>query len=236
MSSLKDDVFLEKINLRGCSLSDKRIAKAQIEPFFAALAASINPVPELEFETPLDLLVAVVLSAQCTDKAVNKVTAVLWKECRKAQDYIDLGEEELAVRCRSIGLYRAKSKAIVGLCRQLVAEHGGEVPADREALMRLPGVGRKTANVVLNVAFGQDTLPVDTHVFRVANRTGLAPEKTPEAVELALLPIIPKPYRHAAHHLLLLHGRYVCKARKPECDRCVVSSWCKHFKELGMRN
>ncbi|NLF93758.1 MAG: endonuclease III [Oligosphaeraceae bacterium] len=200
---------------------------AEVESLFAKLARARDPKPELSYRTPLDLLVAVVLSAQTTDKAVNKVTAELWKHCRTAQDYLAWGQERLEESCRSIGLFRNKSRAIIGLCQSLLENHHGLVPPEREALMRLPGVGRKTANVVLNVAFGQPTLAVDTHVFRVANRTGLAAANTPEETEEQLLAVIPAQYLRHAHHYLLLHGRYCCTARKPDCENCPIRQECR---------
>ena len=208
------------------------LSDAEVAAFFQTLSAHIVPKAELHFSTPLDLLIAVVLSAQCTDKAVNRVTAALWQHCRTASDYLDWGQERLEVSCRSIGLFRAKAKAIVGICQQLLAHHGGDVPRSREELMALPGVGRKTANVVLNVAFGEPVLAVDTHIFRVANRCGLVKAATPEATELALLPRIPPEYLKDAHHYLLLHGRYTCKARTPECQTCPVTALCRFFASL----
>lgn len=203
------------------------LSSCEIESLFAKLAKAREPKAELNFQTPLDLLVAVVLSAQATDISVNKVTAELWKHCRTAEDYLAWGQPRLEESCRSIGLFRNKSKAIIGLCQCLLERHNGQVPADREALMQLPGVGRKTANVVLNVAFGQPTLAVDTHVFRVANRTGLAAANTPEKVEAQLLAVIPERYLQNAHHYLLLHGRYCCTARRPDCENCPIALECR---------
>lgn len=203
------------------------LSDVEVADFFRILATHIVPKGELHHTTPLDLLIAVVLSAQSTDKAVNRVTAELWQHCRSAEDYLDWGQERLEDSLRSIGLYRSKAKAIIGICRLLLERHGGEVPRTREELMALPGVGRKTANVVLNVAFGEPVLAVDTHIFRVANRCGLVRAATPEATELALLPRIPPEYLKNAHHYLLLHGRYTCKARKPECDACPVATLCR---------
>ncbi|MGI5925464.1 MAG: endonuclease III [Lentisphaeria bacterium] len=203
------------------------LSAAEIADFFQILSTHIVPKGELHYTTPLDLLIAVVLSAQSTDKAVNRVTAELWQYCRNAEDYLDWGQERLEDSLRSIGLFRAKAKAIIGICRLLLERHGGEVPRTREELMALPGVGRKTANVVLNVAFGEPVLAVDTHIFRVANRCGLVKAATPEATELALLPRIPPEHLKNAHHYLLLHGRYTCKARKPECDNCPVATLCR---------
>jgi endonuclease-3 len=198
----------------------------QVERLFAILAEHIVPKAELDWETPLDLLVAVVLSAQSTDKAVNRITASLRQECRTPEEYLELGEEGLQERIRTIGLFRNKAKSIIGLCERLAAEHEGSVPRTREALQALPGVGRKTANVVLNVAFGQPVIAVDTHIFRVANRVGLTCEKTPEKTELALLKRVPERYLKNAHHYLLLHGRYTCTARKPACGTCPARPVC----------
>ncbi|WP_081910264.1 endonuclease III [Thermopetrobacter sp. TC1] len=190
-------------------------------------AANPNPTSELFWTNPYTLLVAVVLSAQMTDKGVNKVTEQLFKEVDTPEKMVALGEEKLAERIRSINYYKTKARNVIALSRALVEKYGGEVPHDRKALESLPGVGRKTANVVLNVAFGEPTIAVDTHIFRVANRTGLALGKTPQEVEKILLKVIPEKYRHNAHHWLILHGRYVCKARKPECERCIICDICK---------
>lgn len=197
------------------------------EAFFERLSA-INPHPttELEFNTPFELLVAVALSAQATDVGVNKATRRLFAVANTPQAILDLGLAGLKDHIKTIGLYNNKAKHIIRLCEQLIAEHGGEVPDDRDALEALPGVGRKTANVVLNTAFGHPTMAVDTHIFRVANRTGLAAGKTPLAVEKALLKRVPERYLLNAHHWLILHGRYVCKARSPECHRCPVVDLC----------
>jgi endonuclease-3 len=188
-----------------------------------------NPRPrsELVYASPYELLVAVVLSAQATDKSVNLATAKLFRLARTPQAMVALGEARLAEQIRSIGLYRTKAKNVIALSRQLLERHGGEVPADRAALEALPGVGRKTANVVLNVAFGEPTIAVDTHIFRVANRTGLAPGKDPLAVEQGLLKFTPEEFRRHAHHWLILHGRYVCTARKPRCPECVIRDLCE---------
>jgi endonuclease-3 len=201
--------------------------KKDIEEFFRRLAAA-RPIPETElaFDTPYTLLVAVVLSAQATDVSVNKATEKLYAVASTPEQIVALGEARLAEYIRTIGLYRTKARNVIKLSELLLAHHGGTVPRDREALEALPGVGRKTANVVLNVAFGEETIAVDTHIFRVGNRTGLAPGKTPLDVELGLLKRVPPPYRRHAHHWLILHGRYVCKARKPECPACVVSDLC----------
>ncbi len=190
-------------------------------------AADPNPTSELFWTNPYTLLVAVVLSAQMTDKGVNKVTERLFQEVDTPEKMVALGEEKLAERIRSINYYKTKAKNVIALSRELIERFGGKVPRDRKALESLPGVGRKTANVVLNVAFGEPTIAVDTHIFRVANRTGLALGKTPQEVEKILLEVIPEKYRHNAHHWLILHGRYVCKARKPECERCMICDICK---------
>lgn len=200
---------------------------AAVQEFFRRLSAA-NPEPksELEYVNPYTLLVAVVLSAQATDVGVNKATGPLFRIVTTPQQMVDLGEERLRGFIKTIGLFNTKAKNVIKLSEILVARHGGEVPRDREALETLPGVGRKTANVVLNVAFGEETIAVDTHIFRVGNRTGLAPGKTPDAVEAKLLKAVPKAYRRHAHHWLILHGRYVCKARKPDCLVCPVSDLC----------
>jgi endonuclease-3 len=188
-----------------------------------------NPRPksELDFRNPYELLVAVVLSAQATDKSVNLATAKLFPVARTPQEMVALGEERLAEHIRTIGLYRTKAKNVIALSRLLIERHGGRVPAERAALEALPGVGRKTANVVLNVAFGEPTIAVDTHIFRVANRTGLAPGKDPLAVEERLLKFTAGEFRLHAHHWLILHGRYVCTARKPRCPECVIRDLCE---------
>jgi len=197
------------------------------EEFFRRLQAlNPNPTTELEYSTPFELLVAVILSAQATDVGVNKATARLFPQARTPRQILDLGLDGLKRHIRTIGLYNAKAENIVRTCRILLERHGGEVPRDRAALEALPGVGRKTANVVLNTAFGEPTIAVDTHIFRVANRTGLAPGKTPLAVEKALLRVVPKAFLKDAHHWLILHGRYTCKARKPDCPRCIVRDLC----------
>lgn len=190
---------------------------------FARLRAG-NPAPttELEYATTFQLLIAVLLSAQATDKSVNLATRKLFADAPTPQAMLALGESGLAAYINRIGLYPTKAKNAIATCRQLIALHGGEVPREREALEALPGVGRKTANVILNTAFGQPTIAVDTHIFRVANRTKLAPGKTALAVELKLLKSVPEQFRHDAHHWLILHGRYICKARKPECWRCPI--------------
>jgi endonuclease-3 len=198
-----------------------------IEAFFATLAAA-NPQPqtELQYTSVFELLAAVLLSAQATDVGVNKATRRLFALAPTPQKMVDLGVENVTELIRTIGLFRNKAKNLVATCRILVEQHGGQVPRSREALEALPGVGRKTANVVLNVAFGEATMAVDTHVFRVSNRTGLAPGRTPLEVELKLLRRIPASYRVDAHHWLILHGRYLCLARKPRCDVCAVRPCC----------
>ncbi len=194
---------------------------------FARLARQRpEPTTELAYESPFELLVAVVLSAQATDVGVNKATRPLFARANTPQAILDLGPDELTDSIRTIGLYKNKARNVYALCRQLIEKHGGEVPADRDALEDLPGVGRKTANVVLNTVFRQPTMAVDTHIFRVANRTGLARGKTVRAVEDRLLKVIPREYRLDAHHWLILHGRYVCKARKPDCGACIVCDLC----------
>lgn len=199
----------------------------QIEAFFARLAkANPNPRGELDFINPYTLLVAVVLSAQATDVSVNKATEPLFKIVDTPDKMLRLGEAKLKTYIKTIGLYNTKAKNVMALSRILVEEYGGKVPAERETLQKLPGVGRKTANVVLNVAFGQPTMAVDTHIFRVGNRTGLAPGKDPLAVELALEKRVPEKFKLHAHHWLILHGRYVCKARKPDCPLCMVNDIC----------
>jgi endonuclease III len=204
------------------------LKKPQIEEFFARLAkANPNPRGELEYLNPYTLLVAVVLSAQATDVSVNKATEPLFKIADSPEKMLKLGEAKLKGFIKTIGLFNTKAKNVIRLSEILIQEHGGKVPADREILQTLPGVGRKTANVVLNIAFGQPTMAVDTHIFRVGNRTGLAPGKDVLAVELMLEKRVPEPYRLHAHHWLILHGRYVCKARKPDCPVCVVNDICQ---------
>jgi endonuclease-3 len=200
----------------------------EVREFFARLAER-NPAPtsELVHSDPYTLLVAVVLSAQATDKGVNKATAPLFKKIDTPKKMVALGEDKLREAIKTIGLYRNKAKNVIALSKALIEKHGGEVPHDREALEALPGVGRKTANVVLNVAFGEKTIAVDTHIFRVGNRTKLAPGKTPLEVEMNLEKIVPDEFKLHAHHWLILHGRYVCVARKPKCEECVVSDLCK---------
>ncbi|NQW11623.1 MAG: endonuclease III [Alphaproteobacteria bacterium] len=203
------------------------MTNAAVESFFTRLKAD-NPEPEgeLEWASPYTLLVAVVLSAQATDVGVNKATRVLFVAADTPEAMVALGEEGVRTHIKTIGLFNAKAKNVIALSRILIDQHGGQVPRDRAALEALPGVGRKTANVVLNVAFGEPTIAVDTHLFRVANRTGMAPGKTPLAVELALLQRVPPAYLRQAHHWLILHGRYVCKARTPRCPDCPVRDVC----------
>jgi endonuclease-3 len=196
---------------------------------FARLAgANPHPTTELAYRTPYELLVAVILSAQATDKSVNLATRELFKVADTPQKMVALGADGLISYIKTIGLFRMKAKNVVETSRLLVERYGGEVPATREALEQLPGVGRKTANVVLNTAFGQDTMAVDTHIFRVANRTGIAPGETPLEVEERLVKFVPEPYRRNAHHWLILHGRYVCKARKPDCPQCLIRDLCEY--------
>ncbi len=198
-----------------------------VEPFFATLRAA-NPQPntELEYTNVFELLAAVLLSAQSTDAGVNKATRRLFAVANTPQRMLALGLPALTEHIRTLGLYRNKARNLIETCRILVEQHGGEVPRSRDALEALPGVGRKTASVVLNVAFGEPTMAVDTHIFRVANRTGLAPGATPLAVEMKLLDRVPQAYRVDAHHWLILHGRYVCQARRPRCEACTVVRWC----------
>jgi endonuclease-3 len=204
------------------------MSPAKREELFRRLAAAMpEPKSELEYTTPFELLVAVVLSAQATDKSVNVATRELYKIANTPQKIAALGVEGLESYIRRIGLYRGKAKNVVALSNILLEQHGGEVPSTRESLEALPGVGRKTANVVLNVAFEELTIAVDTHVFRVANRTGLAPGKDPLEVELKLLKVVPKPYLRNAHHYLILHGRYTCLAKKPLCGKCVIYDLCE---------
>lgn len=199
-----------------------------VEAIFGAFAAA-NPEPkgELDYNNPFTLLVAVVLSAQATDAGVNKATPALFAVADTPEKMVALGQQGIEDRIKTIGLFRTKAKNLYALSQQLVAEHNSVVPQTREALQQLPGVGRKTANVVLNTAFGQPVIAVDTHLFRVANRTGLAPGADPLKVETGLLEVVPEKYLRRAHHWLILHGRYVCKARKPECWRCLIRQWCR---------
>lgn len=208
--------------------STKRLSRDDIEAIFSAFERD-NPEPkgELEHVNAFTLLVAVVLSAQATDAGVNKATPALFALADTPQKMVALGPEKIEDLVKTIGLFRTKAKNVYALSQQLIERFGGEVPADRDALVTLPGVGRKTANVVLNIAFRQPTIAVDTHLFRVANRTGLAPGDDVLKVELGLLKVVPERYLLHAHHWLILHGRYVCKARKPECYRCIIAEWCR---------
>jgi len=202
-----------------------------------ARLASANPHPttELDYGSPFELLVSVILSAQATDVGVNKATALLFPVANTPEAILALGETGLKRYIRTIGLFNSKARHIIAACRMLVERHGGQVPADREALEALPGVGRKTANVILNTAFGQPTIAVDTHIFRVANRTGLAPGKNVVEVEKRLLKFTPDEYQRDAHHWLILHGRYVCKARKPLCHQCVIADLCEYRRKTRPR-
>ena len=203
--------------------------KADIEQMFATFqAANPHPETELEYSSPFELLTAVLLSAQATDVGVNKATRQLFPVANTPQAILDLGLDGLCEYIKTIGLYKSKAKHLLETCRMLIELHGGEVPRSREALEALPGVGRKTANVVLNVAFGEPTMAVDTHIFRVSIRTGLAPGKNPLAVELQLMRRVPAEYAVDSHHWLILHGRYVCQARKPRCWECAVSRYCDY--------
>jgi endonuclease III len=205
------------------------VKKADVAEFYRRLAERTpDPKTELEYVNDYTLLVAVVLSAQATDAGVNIATRPLFAKVRTPEAMLELGEERLRDAIKTIGLFNTKAKNVIALSRALVEQHGGQVPADRDALEALPGVGRKTANVVMNTAFGAETFAVDTHIFRVSNRTGLAPGKNPLEVELKLDKVTPPPFRLDAHHLLILHGRYVCKARRPECWRCVVVDLCRY--------
>ena len=201
----------------------------KITAIFARLQAA-NPAPttELEYRTPFELLIAVILSAQATDKSVNIATRALFKDARTPEAILALGVTGLSRYIRTIGLFNTKAKNIIATCKALIEQHHGEVPRSREALEALPGVGRKTANVILNTAFGEPTIAVDTHIFRVANRTGIAKGTTVRAVEDKLLKVVPEAYRHDAHHWLILHGRYVCVARKPKCPQCLIHEWCEY--------
>lgn len=210
------------------------MTRDQIFEFFRRLAED-NPSPqtELEYGNAYQLLVAVTLSAQATDVGVNKATRALFRKVETPQAMLDLGEEGLKAHIKTIGLFNSKAKNVIALSRILVEEHGGAVPDTREALVKLPGVGRKTANVVLNCWFGQETFAVDTHIFRLGNRTGMAKGKTPEAVEAKLEKRVPQPFRRDSHHWMILHGRYVCKARSPECWRCKVADLCSFRKKVS---
>ena len=205
-------------------------AAKRAEIFTRLAAANPSPTTELEYATPFQLLIAVILSAQATDKSVNLATRQLFADAPTPQKMLALGEEGLMAYINRIGLYRTKAKNVIATCRLLIESHAGEVPRQREALEALPGVGRKTANVVLNTAFGEPTIAVDTHIFRVANRTGLGRGKTPLAVEMKLLKSVPETYRQDAHHWLILHGRYICTARRPHCEICPITDLCE-FKD-----
>jgi endonuclease III len=198
------------------------------EIFTRLKAANPHPATELEYRTPFELLVAVVLSAQATDKGVNAATRKLFPVANTPQAFLKLGEEKLREYVKTIGLYQTKSKHIIETCKLLAEKHGGEVPQTREELEALPGVGRKTANVILNTAFGFPTIAVDTHIFRVANRTNIAPGKDVLEVERKLLKFVPEEFKHDAHHWLILHGRYVCVARKPKCNECLIADLCEY--------
>jgi endonuclease-3 len=216
-----------KARTRGKRAPGSRLTEAEIDEIFHRFhELDPHPKTELNYQDPFTLLVAVILSAQATDTSVNRVTPDLFRIADTPEKLATLGQAGLEDKIKTIGLYRNKAKNLIAMAQKLVAEHGGKVPETREALMTLPGVGRKTANVVLNAAFGQHTIGIDTHAFRVANRTGLAPGKTPLEVELKLDRIVPERYKHNAHHWLILHGRYVCKARKPECWRCIIADIC----------
>ncbi|GAB4217621.1 MAG: endonuclease III [Rhodoferax sp.] len=207
----------------------RQLPTAAVEGFFATLAqANPQPQTELQYASVFELLCAVLLSAQATDVSVNKATRSLFRLANTPQAMLALGQDGLEAHIRTIGLYHSKARHLLQTCQILIEQHGGQVPRSRDALQALPGVGRKTANVVLNVAFGEPTLAVDTHIFRVANRTGLAPGATPLAVEQALLARVPPAYLRHAHHWLILHGRYVCQARQPRCAQCTVAAFCGH--------
>jgi endonuclease-3 len=217
----------KKVVARGKRAPGSRLTQEQVDEIFHRFQAEDpHPKTELHYHDPFTLLVAVVLSAQATDASVNRATPDLFSIAGTPEKLIELGEAGLMEKIKTIGLYRSKARNLIALSKKLVEEHGGKVPDTREVLESLPGVGRKTANVVLNVAFGAKTIAIDTHAFRVANRTGLAPGKTPLKVEETLNRIVPDRYKHNAHHWLILHGRYVCKARKPECWRCLISDIC----------
>ena len=203
-------------------------AAKRLEIFTRFRNANASPKTELEYTTPFELLIAVLLSAQATDVSVNKATRLLYPVANTPQTILDLGVDELAGYIRTIGLYRTKAKNVIATCKILIEEHGGEVPKNREALEALPGVGRKTASVVLNTAFGEPTIAVDTHIFRVSNRTGIAPGKNVDVVEQKLLKFVPKDFLLDAHHWLILHGRYTCIARKPLCWNCMIADLCEY--------
>ena len=217
----------------GVTASEESRRRRQAAAIYSRLSQVIDPKPELLFGSVFELLIAVVLSAQATDRSVNAVTRRLFAQCRTPQDYLALGQERLEELTRTIGLYRAKSRSIIGLCRQLLERHHGQVPDRFADLVALPGVGVKTANVVLNVGFGQPVIAVDTHIFRVANRTGLACAKTPEAAGQLLMRRTPPQYLRDAHHYLLLHGRYTCTARNPKCGICPIAGYCRAHTVTG---
>lgn len=211
--------------------------RIKIREIFNRLRAA-NPAPrsELEFDSPFELLIAVILSAQATDKSVNLATKELFREANTPQAFLKLGQEGLERHIRRIGLYRTKARNIVATCKILVEQHGGAVPRTREELERLPGVGRKTANVILNTAFGEPAIAVDTHIFRVANRTGVAPGRNVLTVERKLLKVVPEEFQRDAHHWLILHGRYVCRARTPDCGRCLINDLCEYRYKTVEKN
>lgn len=200
--------------------------------FTSLKAANPKPRSELVYETPFELLISVLLSAQATDKSVNSATERLYAVANTPEKILRLGEDKLIGFIKTIGLYRSKAKHILATCAILLREHQGQVPRTREALEKLPGVGRKTANVVLNTAFGQPTIAVDTHIFRLANRTGLAPGKDVFEVEQKLLRYVPEEFKHDAHHWLILHGRYICQARKPKCEQCIIRRYCEYPEKV----
>jgi endonuclease III len=220
---------LNSAKLPNCPLRPPAVNKAKRTTIFERLRAA-NPAPttELDYATPFELLIAVILSAQATDKGVNKATASLFPRANTPASILALGEDGLREQIRTLGLFNSKARNIMAACRILVERHHGDVPRRREELEALPGVGRKTANVVLNTAFGEPAMAVDTHIFRVANRTGIAPGKTPLAVERGLIKWVPKPFQRDAHHWLILHGRYVCTARRPRCPSCLVHDLCDY--------
>jgi endonuclease-3 len=218
---------VSKGKVRGKRAQGSRLTEPEIDELFRRFQ-DLDPHPktELKYRDPFTLLVAVILSAQATDTSVNRATPGLFRLADTPEQFAKLSQAALEDKIKTIGLYRNKAKNLISMAKALVAEHGGKVPETRELLMSLPGVGRKTANVVLNTAFGQNTIGIDTHAFRVANRTGLAPGKTPLEVELKLDRVVPERYKHNCHHWLILHGRYVCKARKPECWHCIIADIC----------
>ena len=209
-------------------------AAKRLETFTRFRAANPSPKTELEYTTPFELLIAVLLSAQATDVSVNKATRLLYPVANTPAKILALGVDELASYIRTIGLFRTKAKNVIATCQILLDQHGGEVPRDRASLEALPGVGRKTANVVMNTAFGEPTMAVDTHIFRVSNRTGIAPGKNVDIVEQKLLKFIPKEFLHDAHHWLILHGRYTCTARKPQCWNCMIADLCDYKDKSPM--